>query len=63
MTRKANPLTVGGVVRGTWAARGEEVTVVWRGDRRPPRKAIEEEAGRLAGIIGSDLQLTLTVDV
>jgi Winged helix DNA-binding domain len=60
MTRKANPVTVGGVVRGTWAAKGDRLTVTWLDhDVRPPRKAITEEAGRLAGLLDADLRLTL----
>jgi len=61
VTRKANPLTVGGVVRGTWATKGDQLALTWL-DRtqRPSRKAIEQEATRLAGILGSkDLHLTL----
>ncbi len=29
MTRKANPVIVGGVVSGTWARKGDELTVTW----------------------------------
>jgi hypothetical protein len=61
MTRKANPITVGGVVRGTWAAKGDQLSLVWLDQtRQPPRKAIEEETSRLAGILGRDLQPTLS---
>ncbi len=61
MTRKANPITVGGVVCGTWAIKGDQLSLVWLDrTRQPPRKAIEEEAGRLAGIVGRDLQPTLS---
>jgi hypothetical protein len=56
MTRKANPVIVGGVVCGTWARRGEELTVTWLDERRPPAKAIEREAGRLSGLLGRDLR-------
>ena len=60
MTRKANPVTVGGVVRGTWAAQGDRLVVTWMDKtQRPPRKGIEEETTRLAGILGADLHLTL----
>ncbi len=59
VTRKANPVTVGGVVRGTWAAKGDELSVTWAEGTQPPQKAIEEEARRLAGILGTDLHLTL----
>ena len=60
MTRKANPVIVGGVVCGTWATKGDELTVTWLDERRRPDQAIEQETARLAGILGRDLQLRLT---
>jgi hypothetical protein len=61
MTRKANPMIVGGVVRGTWAIKGDQVSVAWLDQtREPPRKAIQQETSRLAGILGRDLQPTLS---
>lgn len=61
MTRKANPLIVGGVVCGTWARKGrDELTVAWLDERRRPDEAIEREAGRLADLLGRDLHLSLT---
>lgn len=60
ITRKANPLIVGGEVRGTWARKGDALAVTWLGERRPPREAIELETARLAGILHSDLRLELT---
>ena len=36
VTRKANPVIVGGVVRGTWARKGDELTVTWLDERRDP---------------------------
>jgi len=66
MTRKANPVIVGGVVRGTWAVKkhmksnkNSEIAVTWLDEMRLPRRALEEEAHRLAAILGDDLQLTL----
>ncbi|MDO9457693.1 DNA glycosylase AlkZ-like family protein [Nocardioides sp.] len=59
MTRKANPVVVGGVVRGTWARKDDELTVTWLDERRRPVGAIEQEAERLGGIVGRDLRLTL----
>ena len=65
MTRKANPVIVGGVVRGTWAVKKgkkherNEIAVIWLDERRPPREAVEEEAQRLAAILGEDLRLVL----
>jgi len=60
MTRKANPVLVGGVVRGTWARRGDELSVSWLDEQPRPDAAIEEEAGRLAGLLGRDLRLAVT---
>lgn len=60
ITRKANPVIVGGVVCGTWARGGDELTVAWLDERRPPVAAIEREAGRLAGLLGRDLRLRMT---
>jgi hypothetical protein len=60
VTRKANPVIVGGVVCGTWARKGDELTVIWLDDRRPPEEDIEQEGARLAGILGRDLHLRLT---
>jgi hypothetical protein len=59
MTRKANPVMVGGVVCGTWARKGDELTVTWLDERRRPTAAINREADRLAPVIGRDLHLTL----
>jgi hypothetical protein len=59
MTRKANPITVGGVVRGTWAIKGDQLSLVWLDQTHPPpRKAIEEETSRLAGLLGRDFHVT-----
>ena len=60
MTRKANPLIVGGVVCGTWARKGDELTVTWLDERRRPEEAIEHEAARLAARLGRDLHLRVT---
>jgi hypothetical protein len=60
VTRKANLVIVGGVVCGTWARKGDELTVTWLDERRRPEEAIEEEAARLARLLGRDLHLTLT---
>ena len=59
MTRKANPLIAGGVVCGTWTRKRDELTVTWQDDRKPPVEAIEREAARLAGILGTDLDVRL----
>jgi hypothetical protein len=60
VTRKANLVIVGGVVCGTWARKGDELTVTWLDERRRPEEAIEQETARMAGILGRDLHLTLT---
>jgi hypothetical protein len=60
MTRKANPVVVGGVVRGTWSRNGSQVTVSWLDDRPRPVEAIELEAARLGGLLGRDLQVVTT---
>jgi hypothetical protein len=60
MTRKANPVIAGGVVRGTWARRGDELAVTWLDEQRRPDRAIEQQAGRLADLLGRDLRLSLT---
>ena len=58
VTRKANPLISGGVVSGTWSRKGDQVTVTTRRDGdRLHQHAIQQEIGRLAGILGSDLRL------
>lgn len=60
MTRKANPVIVGGVVSGTWTRNGDELTVSWLDERPPPGQHIEQEAERLAGILGRDLHPRVT---
>jgi len=59
MTRKANPVVVGGVVCGTWLRKGDELVVTWLDEGRRPDEAIEHEVARLAGLLGSDLRLRL----
>ena len=58
MTRKANPVVVGGVVCGTWASKGDELAVTWLDDRPIPGAALESEVARLGAILGRDLRLT-----
>ena len=60
MTRKANPVVVGGVVSGTWARQGDDLTVTWLDERSRPDAALEQEAGRLADLLGRDLRVRLT---
>ena len=66
MTRKANPVIVGGVVRGTWAVKkGKKnervVAVTWLDERQCPQEAVQEEAQRLGAILGDDLRLILEI--
>jgi hypothetical protein len=58
MTRKANPVVVGGVVCGTWARKGQDLSVTWLDDRPRPTAAIEQEAVRLADLLDVDLHLS-----
>ncbi len=60
VTRKANPVIVGGVVCGTWARKHDELTVSWLDERPRPDEAIGTETARLAGILGHALHLTVT---
>jgi hypothetical protein len=53
-------VVVGGVACGTWARKGDELTVAWLGQGRPPEQAIAQESARLSGILGRDLHLSLT---
>ena len=60
VTRKANLVIVGGVVCGTWALKGDELTITWLDERRPPEGAIDQEAARLGRILGHDLHPRLS---
>lgn len=60
VSRKSNPVTVGGVVRGTWSVRGDRLTVAWS-DGTPPTPGLEEEAARLGALLGTDLHLAVEV--
>jgi hypothetical protein len=44
VTRKANPVIVGGVVCGTWAPKGDELSVTWLDERRRADQTLEQEA-------------------
>ena len=66
MTRKANPVIVGGVVRATWTMRKDsaasnagEIAVRWLDNTRRPQRALETETQRLSAILGRDLRLTV----
>jgi hypothetical protein len=50
----------GGVVAGTWRQDGSRLAVDWfRESGRPPRRAIGEEADRLARILGTERKLEI----
>lgn len=59
VTRKANLVTVGGVVRGTWSAQGDRLEVTWLGDGPPPRRDLEQQAARLAAVLDRSLALSV----
>jgi hypothetical protein len=59
MTRKANPVIFGGIVCGTWARKGNQITVTWLTERQRPDEAIEREPARLAAMLGEDLHHSL----
>jgi hypothetical protein len=58
-----SPVVVaGGVVRGTWDVDGSHVRVAWfREAGKPPRRALDEEAARLASILGRDLRSAIGI--
>jgi DNA glycosylase AlkZ-like len=67
ITRKANPVIVGGVVRGTWAMKKDkkskrnEIAVTWLDERQPPQAAVAEETLRLAAILRDTPAASLTL--
>lgn len=62
VTQKANLVVAGGVVRGTWSAKGGDVKVSWfEHEGAPPRKALDEQVDRLATMTGRPLRLAVQV--
>lgn len=62
VTRKANLVVTGGVVTGTWLAKGADVEVTWFGENGAlPRRALYEQVDRLATMTGQPLRTTLQV--
>lgn len=59
VTRKANPVIAGGVVCGTWTRKGDVLTVTWLNTGRLPEEHLQDEAGRLAIILGRPLELVI----
>ena len=57
VSRQANLVIFGGVVSGTWSLSEDQLAVAWFAERgQPPRKALEEEVARLAGILDRVIQ-------
>jgi hypothetical protein len=58
-----SPVVVaGGVVRGTWELDGDALRVAWfREAGRVPRKALGEEAARLASLVDRELRVEISV--
>lgn len=62
VTRKANLVVAGGVVSGTWSAKGDVLAVTWFGERgRPPRPALVEEVARLAALLDRTMEPVVEV--
>ena len=62
VTRKADLVVAGGVVSGTWAAKGDELRVTWFGDAGPvPQAALDAEARRIGGILGTSWELRVEI--
>ena len=58
VTRGANLVLAGGVVAGTWTRKAATLTVAWLGEAdQPDRDLLEDEAERLAAILGTELDL------
>lgn len=53
----AAPLLHGGVVAGTWAARGGRLEVAWFPESGPVPAGLQGEAARVTGLLGRDLAL------
>jgi len=58
VTRKANVVVAGGVVSGTWTAKGDQLVVEWFAEAgRIPRTALTEESERVGSILGRQREL------
>jgi hypothetical protein len=61
VTRGANLVVAGGVVAGTWTRKAGTLTVSWFGEADPPEHdLLVEEASRLAALLGTELELSVT---
>ena len=55
-------VVAGGRVTGTWGLEGEHVHIAWFEEAgRPPRTALKEEGGRLAAILGRDVDAEISL--
>lgn len=62
VTRKANLVVAGGVVRGTWLAKAGDVEVTWFGENgKPPLNDVAEEVGRLSAFLDRPLKMTVQI--
>jgi hypothetical protein len=60
VSRQANIVIVGGVVRGTWSLAGDAVAVTWFAEGGPiPQDSLADEVARLAKMLDRDLQLSV----
>jgi hypothetical protein len=61
VTRGANLVVASGVVAGTWTRKAGNLTVAWFGGANPPEPdLLVEEASRLAAVLGTELDLSVT---
>ena len=61
VTRGANLVVASGVVAGTWTRKAGTLTVAWFGGANPPEHdLLVEEASRLAAVLGTELDLSVT---
>ena len=63
VTRGANVVIADGVVSGTWSLTDDEVVIAWFAEAgKPPRKALAEEASRLANVLDRRIQSTVQIE-
>lgn len=61
VSRGANLVLASGVVAGTWTRKAGTLTVAWLDEVSPPDlDLLEEEAARLAAVLGTELDLDVT---
>lgn len=62
VTRRANLVVAGGVVRGTWLAKAGDVDVTWFGENgKPPVNDVAEEVARLSAFLDRPLKMTVQI--